>query len=439
MITAAFRAPWLLTAARAFAAGGFPLYAVGGSVRNALMGLPASDIDVCGPATPDQVVALCAGTAVRAVLRVAHFGTVELHVTDADGRHMAEYTTFRMDSYRCGHQPSAVSFATTPQVDALRRDFSVNALYLRLTDTPDAPEALIDPTGGLAHIRQRVLHTVTVDPDQVLKDDGLRILRAARFQAELGLTPTPALLASATRYAPLLKDIAQERLRDELIKLLLSDARYPTLTRSQPPVPAGLDTLLQVGAWGALFGTLQANDTAIRATACYLPPEGMPPIAGKLTVLFWQESPQALGDCMRRLRISQREAAATETSLKAMHGIRQGSLSLMDAVRLGLPALRQAAAAFTALHAAGEPLSMACKQADAMLAALQSGIPRSLQALALSGDDLLPLCTARNLPARQIGWVLDTLWQAAVEQRVKNEKTALLALAEKLLNEMKPD
>ena len=78
---------------------------------------------------------------------------------------------------------------------------------------------MIDPTGGLAHLRRGVLHTVTADPDQVLKDDGLRILRAARFQAELDLEPTEALLESLTRYAPLLRDIARERLREELERI----------------------------------------------------------------------------------------------------------------------------------------------------------------------------------------------------------------------------
>ena len=122
MNAAAFAAPWLCTLAAVFESAGRPLYAVGGIVRNALMGLPASDVDVCGPATPQEVAHLCEGTPVRAVARAAHFGTVELHVSDGDGRHMAEYTTFRVDSYRGGHQPSAVRFAQTPEVDALRRD-----------------------------------------------------------------------------------------------------------------------------------------------------------------------------------------------------------------------------------------------------------------------------------------------------------------------------
>lgn len=140
-------APWLLAVARVFERAGEAVYLVGGAVRNPLMGLPLSDVDMCGPARPERVMALCEGTQVRAVLRAAHFGTVELHVTDEDGvRHMAEYTTFREDSYRCGHRPDAVRFTTDIGVDALRRDFSVNALYRRLYDGELGP--VIDPTGG---------------------------------------------------------------------------------------------------------------------------------------------------------------------------------------------------------------------------------------------------------------------------------------------------
>ena len=241
-------AKWIHRAAAVFQGAGCPLYIVGGAVRNPLMGLPISDVDVCGPARPEAVLALCEGTEVRAHLRAAHFGTVELQLTDSDGsRHMAEYTTFREDSYRCGHKPELVRFTTEIAVDALRRDFSVNALYRQVF--PEGLGDVIDPTGGLAHLRQGVLHTVTADPDQVLKDDGLRILRAARFQAELDLEPTDALLESLTRYAPLLRDIARERLREELQKTLLADWRYPQLKRRSPGTESGLRTILHIGAW----------------------------------------------------------------------------------------------------------------------------------------------------------------------------------------------
>jgi tRNA nucleotidyltransferase/poly(A) polymerase len=336
-----------VTAARVFAAADAPLYAVGGIVRNDCMGLPASDVDLCGPTRPEHVAAFCEGSAVRTVLRAAHFGTVELHVADPDGRHMGEYTTFRVDSYRGGHQPFAVRFADTLEVDALRRDFSVNALYRLLL--PEGPGPVNDPTGGLAHLQQGILHTVTDDPDLVLQDDGLRILRAARFQAELGLTPTGALLASAQKFAPLLSQIARERLRDELAKLLTADARYPMLRRDAAPVPSGLDTLRTVGAWALLFPDFPADEAAVAALGTYKPPEGMPALAGKLALLFHTAEPEALSGWMQTYRFAQRDALAAAAALTATRALAEGRLPLVEAMRLGMPVIAHARAAFTAL------------------------------------------------------------------------------------------
>lgn len=262
MTNALAGAPWLRAMARVFA--DTPLYLVGGAVRNPLMGLPLSDMDVCGPARPERVCALCEGTEVRAVLRAAHFGTVELHLQDENGvRHMAEYTTWREDSYRCGHRPDSVRFTEDIRVDALRRDFSVNAMYRRVYE--DRLGDVIDPTGGLAHLRAGVLHTVSENPDRVLGEDGLRILRAARFQAQLDLRPTPALRESLRRNAPLLADIARERLRDEWEKTVMADLRYPTLKRREPGAAAGLATLQACGAWPYLAGGLAYDEEAARA------------------------------------------------------------------------------------------------------------------------------------------------------------------------------
>ena len=422
-----FQTPWLMTTAQVFADAAAPLYAVGGVVRNAIMGLPASDIDVCGPLRPEQVLRLCEGTPVRAVLRAAHFGTVELHVADGEGRHMAEYTTFRMDSYRCGHQPDVVHFADTPEADALRRDFSVNALYRLLLPDPVAEPPVLDPTGGLEHLRRGILHTVTADPAQVLKDDGLRILRAARFQAELGLTPTDALLDAAARFAPLLADIAMERLREELTKLLLSDTRYPTLPRHTLPVAAGLNTVRRVNAWPYLFGVMLPNADAIDAMSAYCSPEGMPAVSGKLALLFFRETPDALTEQMHLLRYSIRETEAAANALTATRRIITGDCHLMDAIRLGLPAMRHAHACLLALQGINTVYGCALERAQALLTDLRrEGLPLTLRALAIHGDDLLPLCRAVDAPVRCIGDILDMLWQAVAEQKLPNDKAALV-------------
>ena len=416
-------APWLLAVARVFERAGEPVYLVGGAVRNPLMGLPLSDVDVCGPARPERVMALCEGTEVRAVLRAAHFGTVELHVTDADGaRHMAEYTTFREDSYRCGHRPDAVRFTTDISVDALRRDFSVNALYRRLHDGALGP--VIDPTGGRRHLEQGVLHTVTPDPDRVLRDDGLRILRAARFQAELDLAPTPALLDSLTRHASLLKDIACERLRDEWQKILLADLRYPMLKRRAPATASGLKTLRDCGAWPFLVDAPYGEE-AVAALAA-LDWENAP-LAGRLALLLRGMEPSDLQSALLRLRFSNRDAALAARYAAAL---RCAYADAFETVKLGRDAVAYAAAAF---HALGDTAGEA--RAAGALDTLRDA-PWSLRELAVGGDELMPLLAARAVPARQMGRLLEALWRMAAEGQTANETAALLGAAEEWLNRM---
>lgn len=416
-------APWLLAVARVFERAGEPVYLVGGAVRNPLMHLPLSDVDVCGPARPERVVALCEGTDVRAVLRAAHFGTVELHVTDADGaRHMAEYTTFREDSYRCGHRPDAVRFTTDIGIDALRRDFSVNALYRRIDDGALGP--VIDPTGGQKHLEQGVLHTVTPDPDRVLRDDGLRILRAARFQAELDLAPTPALLDSLTRHASLLKDIACERLRDEWQKILLADLRYPMLKRRAPATASGLKTLRDCGAWPFLVDA--PYDAEAVAALAALGWENAP-LAGRLALLLRGMEPSDLQSALLRLRFSNRDAALAARYAAAL---RCAYADAFETVKLGRDAVAYAAAAF---HALGDAADEA--RAAGALDTLRDA-PWSLRELAIGGDELMPLLAARAVPARQMGRLLEALWRMAAEGQTANETAALLGAAEEWLNRM---
>ena len=239
--------------ARVFYNAGAPVYAVGGLVRNALLHLPPSDIDVCSALTPDAVADACAGSGVRVIPKAPAFGTVELHI----GGVSVEHTTFRTERYRAGgaHRPERVSLGGTLETDAFRRDFSINALYAALTTGE-----VRDPTGGLADLKRRVLRTTSADPDDILSSDALRVLRLARFACELGLDIDPATWSAATRNAHQLSDIAPERKRDELTKLLLCDARYPGLTADsagQTDVLRALTLLEALGAWPWLIPALE--------------------------------------------------------------------------------------------------------------------------------------------------------------------------------------
>ncbi|MCH5279482.1 MAG: CCA tRNA nucleotidyltransferase [Christensenellaceae bacterium] len=225
--------------ARCVEAAGARLYAVGGLVRNGLLGLPVYDIDVCSALRPEAVISLCARAGFGIVRKGIDFGMVEVHI---NGKKF-EHTTFRSDSYAEGgaHRPSAVRFSTTVEEDAFRRDFTVNALYLDVLSGQ-----IKDPTGGLTDLEKRIIRTTSPSPYTVLSDDGLRIMRMVRFAAELYFDIDAETYETAKQLCGNLKDISPERIRDELNKILLSDVKYGE--RNPERVLHGLELLRDVGA-----------------------------------------------------------------------------------------------------------------------------------------------------------------------------------------------
>jgi poly(A) polymerase len=193
-----------------FAAAGHELALVGGPVRDALLGRRVSDLDLTTSARPDDVERLVAGWA-DAVWDVGReFGTLGLR----KGDDQIEITTYRTDAYDPTSRKPQVAFGDTLQGDLSRRDFTVNALALRL---PSAE--FVDEFGGLGDLAAGVLRT-PVTPEQSFSDDPLRMMRAARFVAQLGFEADAATTAAMTAMAERIEIVSAERVRDELVKLV---------------------------------------------------------------------------------------------------------------------------------------------------------------------------------------------------------------------------
>lgn len=240
--------------ARLFKEAGAVLYAVGGMPRNAQLGLPPSDMDVCSKMLPEDVLLLCKAHTYKCIPKALEFGTVEIH---AGGYHF-EHTTFRGDVYGEGgtHRPEAVRFSEDIEDDAFRRDFTCNALYADILSGE-----VTDPTGGVADIKNRLIRATSKDPAVILRDDGLRVLRLVRFACELGFTIEGATWKAACENVSGLADIAWERKRDELNKILLSDVRYPELMEGQrSPVLRGLNLLYEMNALPYVIPELLEGD-----------------------------------------------------------------------------------------------------------------------------------------------------------------------------------
>lgn len=200
-----------------FDQAGHRVYLVGGIVRDLVLGRPLSgDIDLTTDAHPHETMAVVQGWADAVWDQGARFGTVGLKKGDVT----FEVTTHRAEAYALDSRKPEVSFASDVEADLSRRDFTVNAMALRVCGALDDAPELIDPFGGVADLAAGVLRT-PLSPEVSFTDDPLRMLRAARFIAGYGLQPEPELLAAVRRYVGRLEIVSAERIRDELSKLLV--------------------------------------------------------------------------------------------------------------------------------------------------------------------------------------------------------------------------
>ena len=187
---------------------GHAAYAVGGCVRDSLLGLDPHDWDLCTSARPEQVMALfgeetCIPTGLQ-------HGTV----TVKQGGRLYETTTFRTEgAYSDGRHPDAVCFVPDVREDLARRDFTINAMAY------SAEEGLIDPFGGRDDLAAHLVRAVG-EPERRFEEDALRILRLYRFAARFGFAIDPATGAAARALGPHLDCVSAERIQEELLKLL---------------------------------------------------------------------------------------------------------------------------------------------------------------------------------------------------------------------------
>ncbi|MCE1174989.1 MAG: CCA tRNA nucleotidyltransferase [Propionibacteriales bacterium] len=223
--------PQLTGLTQAFGEAGYELYLVGGSVRDALLGRATTDLDYTTSARPDQIE--------EVVRRFTHavwdvgraFGTIACRITESDGSSwLVEITTFRADAYDPESRKPIVEFGDHLGGDLVRRDFTVNAMALDVHTGE-----LLDPFGGLGDLDAMILRTPSA-PEISFSDDPLRMMRAARFASQLSFRPAPDVVAAMKADASRIEIISAERIRDELVKLMLSDDPR-----------TGLDLLVETG------------------------------------------------------------------------------------------------------------------------------------------------------------------------------------------------
>ena len=198
---------------RRFAKVGHQLHLVGGSVRDALLGRLGNDLDFATDARPDEVMALVRGWAESTWDTGIAFGTVGV----AKRGLRLEITTFRADRYDGQSRNPVVTFGDSLEGDLLRRDFAVNAMAVSVPD-----HRFTDPFGGLTQLAARVLDTPGT-PERSFSEDPLRMMRCARFAAQLSFTPAERVVTAMTAMSGEISRISVERVAAELAKLLLGE------------------------------------------------------------------------------------------------------------------------------------------------------------------------------------------------------------------------
>ena len=385
-------------------AAGYAAYAVGGCVRDSLLGRTAHDWDLCTSALPQQVMELFG--AEQCIPTGLQHGTVTIKY----GGRLYETTTFRTEgSYTDGRHPDAVQFVPDVREDLARRDFTINAMAY------NEAEGLVDPFGGQKDLQNGLLRAVG-EPQQRFTEDALRILRLYRFAARFGFALDAATARAARQLAPHLDCISAERIQEELAKLL---------TAPQPGAylePAVLAVVLPELTPAALDAAKPVVD------ACPAGTEDLPVRwAALLTSLGEDGTRKALkrlrcsNTCIEQTAVLVREAfaapgqdAAPDTAIRIRKLL--GRYDLHTVQRLA------------ALGAAMEPEQAADFAAQAELAAQldADGVCCRVSQLAVNGRDLM----AAGIPAGPgLRRTLEALLDAVIRGQLLNERQCLLDAA----------
>ncbi len=368
---------------------GYRGYAVGGCVRDALMGRAPSDYDVCTDALPGQVQALFEHT----IATGERFGTITVII----GKNSVEVTTFRIDGeYLDNRKPALVTHTARLADDLARRDFTINAICYSPED------GLYDPYRGADDIAAELVRAVG-EPDRRFNEDALRILRGVRLCASLGFEAESATLLSMIRNAKLLKNISGERIRDEVVKTIMT--RRPEM----------LNIVLMAG--GLAHVGLAADENIVRLAA-------LPPIVNeRLTALFVLCAGNILF-AMEALRLSNREKKVILSIADAL-----GKQMIADTVHLKrllqtheIDELLSAVRVKQALY--DDDTALDCVEEIRRIEA--SNEPYRVAHLAVNGSDILAL---GRFEPQAVGRVLHFLLDCCIGTPALNQKDTLLALA----------
>ena len=417
---------------------GYAAYAVGGCVRDSLLGLAPHDWDLCTSALPQQVIGLFG--AQQCIPTGLQHGTVTVKQNGA----LYEITTFRTEgSYSDGRHPDEVHFVPDVREDLARRDFTINAMAY------NEKEGLIDPFGGQDDLKNGILRAVGA-PHRRFTEDALRILRLYRFAARFGFSIDPPTAQAAQKLCAHLDCVSVERIEEELAKLLsapapaayldkkiltvvLPELSPEALAAAKPVVdacPAGeralpvrlAALLLSLGEDGTrrTLRRLRCSNACIEETAVLVrEARGRDGSFSEDRPLGWDPVAEGnrAGDGMARIVSEEKATVTPDFTIYARRLLGKYNLCTVQRIAaLGTALQPERAADFAALSELAEQLD-----AD--------GVCCRVSQLAVNGRDLM----AAGVPAGPgIRKVLEALLDGVIREEYPNERQALLAAVQQL-------
>lgn len=383
---------------------GHAAYAVGGCVRDSLLGLDPHDWDLCTSARPEQVMALFGEE--KCIPTGLQHGTV----TVKQGGRFYETTTFRTEgAYSDGRHPDAVCFVPDVREDLARRDFTINAMAY------SAEEGLIDPFGGRDDLAAHLVRAVG-EPERRFEEDALRILRLYRFAARFSFAIDPATGAAARALGPHLDCVSAERIQEELLKLLAAPRPGSYL---EPAVLAVVLPELEPEKQPERFAELCRTIDRIEPTA-----ENVP---ARLAALLCPLGEAGARKALRKLKCSNALTDEVTALERETPGTPNTTLTVQAKRLLGryeLPTIQRLTALCSARHPE-QTEAFAALQAEAERLTAENACCRVSQ-LAVNGRDLM---AAGVRPGPGLRQVLNALLEAVITGQTPNEKDALLAAA----------
>lgn len=389
---------------------GHVAYAVGGAVRDSLLGAEPSDWDVTTSARPEEILRIFASF--RTVPTGIKHGTVTVLLENEEKgkKEPIEITTFRVDGeYRDSRHPESVEFSNDLRDDLSRRDFTVNAMAF------SEKEGLVDAFGGRRDLENRIIRAVG-DPQKRFTEDALRILRAFRFSAQLEFEIEENTLRAASVCSHLLKNIARERVGAEFKKLVASKG-----------VSYSLQKMIENGIWQSLFDIPCPCPEYVLKIAQL--PNGN--FATRLAALLVDYEEDEKETFLASLRLSNDEKR------QVLRLCRVKNFEIPEKTAKFSVSARHFLHLYNNIYdEAKDMLKFFCQngQIEAFFEILDCeknrNNPLSLSDLAVKGSDILPFCVGNHA---KVGKILNELLNMVVENPALNEKDKLIEIVKKEL------